>query len=61
MLRFIIRNTYVVYVPLPGTELLGLWDFLRMIKVSYANEVTFGKTLGHVRTGAGGQGDQPCD
>jgi len=43
---FVIRNTYLVFHPVPGTELLNSWLFLW-----YVNEVTFGKPLDNLRMG----------
>ena len=53
--QFIIRNRYLVFVPIAGTELLKPLES-PVIKMSfYVNEVTFRK---HLRMGAKLQGSQ---
>lgn len=77
ILWFIIINTYLVFLPIPGTELLKLfqlpkwwkqWSCLLLFITSpfnhigvYVNKAAVGKLLGHRRMGAGCQGSRPCD
>lgn len=47
------KNIYLIFIPVPGTELLKFLEFpvMRVIKDSFVvNEVIFGK---HLRMGAG--------
>lgn len=60
ILWFMIRNIYLVFVPISSTELLKPWGFLEDENDQgiscYVNEMTFGM---HLRMGAGYQGNQP--
>ena len=59
ILWFILRNIYVVFIRVSGTEPLKSLELsvMRVTDVScYVNEVTFGP---HLRTEAGCQGNQP--
>ena len=57
MTGFIGRNTYLVFIPISGTELLKPLEF-PATKVSFVSQVTFGKQL---RVGPGCQEKQSCD
>lgn len=57
-----IRNTYLVFNLISGTELLKPWNILNEENLQgvfyYVNEVTLGI---HLRMGAGCQENQSCD
>ena len=59
---FVVRNIYLVFTPVSGTELLNLQNFLSNESYKgvsgYMNNVT---SVSHVRMGASCQEDQPGD
>lgn len=62
VLEFILRNAYLGFVPILGTELIKHLNFLDAEKdkcILLLHEVTFGKLLGHLRMRADCQGNQP--
>lgn len=55
LLRYIIGNIYLVFIPVAGTELLKPLDFLSVESgkgvFCYVNKVTFGATPGNLSWG----------
>lgn len=58
----IYHNTYLVFVPFPGgaSKPLALPKQIEH-KVSFVNEMTFGKPVGNLGMEADCQGNQSCD
>ena len=64
-LRFTTRNVFGLHPDFLAQSSYSPWNFLSTESGNdafcYVNEVTFGKSLGNLRVGAGCQGNEPSD